>query len=85
MHDYDEVIGVHDSRGKLIQGLIDSIELFNKFEKVVESTPELKDRFQNSIKSIEDSIKMIKSMNGEDFTNLANNMNNRNKNNRYSS
>jgi hypothetical protein len=71
MNDWDDVIGVPDSRGKLIQGLIESIELFNKFEKVIKSTPELKDKFQNSIKSINESIEMIKSMDGEDFTNLV--------------
>ena len=71
----DYIQGTADSRGKLIEGLINSIELFENFKKVVKLNPELKDKFESSIKSIQDSIYMIKNMDRDEFENLVENMN----------
>jgi len=74
MSDYDDVIGVADSRGKLIKSLEESIELFKYLQKIVKSNPDLKNRFDESINSITKSVQTVKSMDKKYFTELVNDM-----------
>ena len=74
MSDYDDVLGVADSRGKLIKSLEESIELFKYLQKIVKSNPDLKNRFDESINSITKSVQTVKSMDKKYFTELVNDM-----------
>lgn len=78
MSDYDDVLGVADSRGKLVKSLEDSIELFKYLQGIVKLDNNLKEQFKDSIDSIDKSIKIVKEMKKENFTKLIKNMNDAN-------